>query len=115
MYANPQAEIYVVPTAGGTATRLKANTPPACSGKTSPGVNNHWAKWSPDVASGPKGKYYWMIFSSNRANIPPGTSSKGRTIQISQLYLAPILIDGEQFQVTSYPGDLPLEPAHRAA
>ena len=44
-----------------------------------------------------------MIFSSNRADIPPETSSKGRTIQISQLYLAPILISGEQFTVTTYP------------
>lgn len=60
------------------------------------------AQWSPDVATGPKGKYYWMFFSSNRANIPPGTSSRGRTIPISQLYLAPILID-ETFQVISYP------------
>lgn len=103
MYANSHAEIYVVPSKGGTPTRLAANNPPSCSGKTSPGVNNHWAKWSPEVASGPKGKYYWMIFSSNRANLPPGQSSKGRTIQISQLYLAPILIGGEQFTVTTYP------------
>ena len=48
-------------------------------------------------------KYYWMIFSSNRSTLPPGTSSKGRTIQISQLYLAPVLISGETFQVTTYP------------
>lgn len=104
MYANPNAEIYVAPTAGGgSPTRLMANNPPSCSGKSSPGVNNHWAKWSPEVASGPKGKYYWMIFSSNRANLPTGVSSKGRTIQISQLYLAPILVGGEQFTVTTYP------------
>jgi hypothetical protein len=103
MYANSNAEIYVVPSGGGTSTRLKANDPPSCAGKSSPGVNNHWAKWSPEVASGPAGKYYWMIFSSNRANLPTGLSSKGRTIQISQLYLAPILIGGEQFQVATFP------------
>jgi hypothetical protein len=103
MYANPSAEISVVPTMGGAATRLKANDPPSCSGKSSPGVNNHWSKWSPEVASGPKGKYYWMIFSSNRAGLPPVASSAGRPIQISQLYLAPILIGGEQFTVTTYP------------
>ncbi len=102
MYANSNAELYVVPMLGGPATRLTANSPPSCSGKTSPGVNNHWAKWSPDVNTGARGKYYWMIFSSNRANIPPGTSSKGRTIQMSQLYLAPILVD-ENFQVNSFP------------
>ncbi len=93
----------VVPIGGGTATRAEGERSARCSGKSSPGVNNHWAKWSPEVATGPSGKYYWMIFSSNRANLPPGTSSKGRTIQISQLYLAPVLISGEQFQVTSYP------------
>lgn len=103
MYANPSAEISVVPTSGGTATRLKANDPPSCSGKSSPGVNNHWSKWSPEVATGSNGTYYWMIFSSNRAGLPPGQSSAGRTIQISQLYLAPILVGGEQFSVTTYP------------
>jgi hypothetical protein len=103
MYANSHAEIMVVPTGGGMATRLKANDPPSCSGKGSPGVNNHWAKWSPEVGSGPAGKYYWMIFSSNRANLPPQPSSTQRQIQMSQLYLAPILISGEQFQVATFP------------
>jgi hypothetical protein len=103
MYSNSHAEIIVIPTGGGTATRVKANDPPSCSGKISPGINNHWAKWSPEVATGSAGKYYWMIFSSNRANLPPGTSSTNRTIQISQLYLAPVLISGETFQVTTYP------------
>ena len=102
MYANPNAELYVVPTKGGTASRLAANNPPACSGKSSPGVNNHWAKWSPDVSTGGRGKYYWMIFSSNRADIPPQVSSTGRPIKMSQLYLAPILVD-ENFTVNSYP------------
>jgi hypothetical protein len=102
MYANPNAELYVVPSGGGTATRLVANNPPACSGKASPGVNNHWAKWSPEVPAGPRGKYYWMIFSSNRADIAPVASSTGRQIKISQLYLAPILID-ENFTVNSFP------------
>ena len=35
-------------------------------------------------------------------NLPPGLSSQGRTIQMSQLYLAPILID-EVGNVLSYP------------
>lgn len=101
MYANPNAEIYVVPAGGGTAQRLKANDPPACTGKVSPGINNHWPKWSPDVVPGQKGKYYWMIFSSNRSDLPPfNTGSK--LVQLSQLYLAPIVID-ENFQIQSYP------------
>jgi hypothetical protein len=93
MYANPSAELAMVPAAGTTsdAISLAANAPPACSGKVSPGVNNHWAKWSPDVEFGPMGKYYWMIFSSNRAGFT-GTTSTGRTVQISQLYLAPVIV-----------------------
>jgi hypothetical protein len=101
MYANPNAEIYVVAANGGTAQRLKANDPPACTGKASPGINNHWPKWSPDVASGQRGKYYWMIFSSNRADLPPfNTGSK--LVQLSQLYLAPIVFD-ETGGINSYP------------
>ena len=43
MFANPNAEMWVVPhQAGAQAKRLAANDPPACSGKSSPGVNNHW-------------------------------------------------------------------------
>ena len=43
MFANPSAEMWVVPhQAGAQAKRLAANDPPACSGKSSPGVNNHW-------------------------------------------------------------------------
>jgi len=102
MYANPNAEIYVVPAAGATmAQRLKANDPPVCTGRGSPGINNHWPKWSPDVTTGAR-KYYWMIFSSNRADIPPFNPGNNKLVQISQLYLAPILID-ENFQINSYP------------
>jgi hypothetical protein len=102
MYANPNAELYVVATVGGTAQRLAANTPPTCSGKVSPGINNHWAKWSPEVQPSQAGKYYWLIFSSNRAGLADGTSSKGRAIKMSQLYLAPIFVD-EVGTVNSYP------------
>jgi hypothetical protein len=102
MYANPNAELYVVKTGGGSANHLVANNPPACTGKLSPGVNNHWAKWSPDVASSGGSKYYWMIFSSNRADIPPQASSTGRQIKMSQLYLAPVVIDETQ-GINSYP------------
>ncbi len=47
MYNQPLAELYVLPAQGGMPTRLKANDPPACSGKTSPGITNSWPKWSP--------------------------------------------------------------------
>lgn len=95
MYANPHSEIAVVAATGDTAVVLRANTPPACTGKTSPGVNNHWAKWSPEVSAGAEGKFYWLVFSSNRSDIPPVQSSYGakRSIQISQLYIAPVIVD----------------------
>ena len=31
MYFNPSAEVWVIPSAGGTAVRLAANDPPACT------------------------------------------------------------------------------------
>ena len=36
MYNKPHAEVFVIPAAGGTATRLAANDPPACTGKRRP-------------------------------------------------------------------------------
>jgi hypothetical protein len=93
MYVNPNAEIHIAPLAGGSAIRLVANDPPACSGRTSPGVNNHWARFSLDANGNARGIYYWLLFSSTRANLPSGISATGRTIPISQLYLAPILLD----------------------
>jgi hypothetical protein len=91
MYANPMAELYVVPAKGAAKpTRLAANDPPACSGFASPGVNNHWAKWSPAMPGGSSsdGKtYYWLIFSSNRYGTPPVGN-----VQVSQLYATAIVV-----------------------
>jgi hypothetical protein len=80
MYFNPAAEIWVVPSAGGAATRLAANDPPACTPAVTPntrvypnktGWDNSWAKWSPEVADAEGNKYYWLIFSSYRYDISP--------------------------------------------
>ena len=95
MYANPNSEIAVIRADGsGGAFRLRANQPPACTNKVSPGVNNHWPKWSPEVQAGPEGKVYWIVFSSNRADIPPVASNYGakRQIKVSQLYVAPVIV-----------------------
>jgi hypothetical protein len=90
-YSNPQAEVFVVPAAGGAATRFGANDPPACqSGARSPGVANDWAKWSPQAMTGPNGKtYYWVVFSSKRSGH-------------AQLYLAPMTVIGGVIDA-SYP------------
>jgi hypothetical protein len=80
MYFNPAAEIWVVPAAGGTAIRLQANDPPACTPAVLPdtlvypntaGWDNSWAKWAPLVASAGGKSYYWLIFSSYRYDISP--------------------------------------------
>jgi hypothetical protein len=90
-YSNPQAEVFVVPAAGGTATRFGANDPPACqTGVQSPGVTNDWAKWSPEATTAANGKtYYWVVFSSKRSGH-------------AQLYLAAMTVAGGTLDA-SYP------------
>lgn len=67
MYDQPAAEVSVIPSSGGTATRLAANDPPACSGQVSPGVTNSWPKWGPTALSANGSTYYWLVFSSTRS------------------------------------------------
>jgi hypothetical protein len=91
MYNNAQDELYVVPSGGGTATRLSANDPPACTGKKSPGVTNSWPKWSPQAQTTTDGRtFYWIVFSSIR---DPGGNP--------QLYVTPIMVDASG-KVTTY-------------
>jgi WD40-like Beta Propeller Repeat len=101
MYFNPAAEVWVVPSAGGTAVRLKANDPPACTPavRPNPGVypsktgwDNSWAKWSPEVGVVNDRKFYWLIFSSYRYDISPPRG---------QLYMTAIVTTGTT--VTTYP------------
>jgi len=88
MYMQPQTELYVIPTAGGTGTRLAANDPPQCPGQMgSPGINNTWAKWSPEVETAPNGDlYYWVIFSSWRQGMVDANGSP-----IAQLFMTVIV------------------------
>lgn len=103
MYANPSAEIFFVPLGSapgaGTAVRLDANDPVKCTGKSSPGINNHFPKWAP-VASSYNGRtYYWIIYSSNRAGIPCVNSSyDGKCHEISQLYLTAISLENGAYK-----------------
>jgi hypothetical protein len=86
-YADPQAELYVIPTGGAVrATRLAANDPPQCSGSKSPGTFNSWPKWAPEVATDAQGtKYYFIVFSSARNN---GQQRFG-----ARLYITPVTVD----------------------
>ena len=98
MYAQPQTEIYVIQSAGGTKHRLAANDPPQCPGQPmSPGINNSWPKWSPQVETSGNRTYYWLIFSSWRegGHYPTGGP-------IAQLYMTAVTMDEINIQ-TNYP------------
>ena len=99
MYYNSSSEVYVIPSAGGTPTRLAANDAPACSGVKSPGLTNSWAKWSPQISTAGGKTYYWMIFSSTRDGY---TIQKKPAGKASQLYMTGIVVEGGK--VTTYPG-----------
>jgi hypothetical protein len=67
MYNQPLGEVFVMPSSGGTPLRISANDPPACVNKVSPGITNSWPKWSPEAVTVNGKTYYWLIFSSTRA------------------------------------------------
>jgi hypothetical protein len=90
VYSVPEAEVFVVPSAGGVATRLAANDVPACqTGLQSPGLTNDWPKWSPDVGQANGKHYYWITFSSKRTGV-------------AQLYVTALVVDGSG-KLSTYP------------
>jgi hypothetical protein len=102
MYAQPNTEIYVSLAAGDMKRRLSANDPPLCpSGQPqqpkSPGLNNSWPKWSPQVDTAGNRTYYWLIFSSWRDGGHYGTGGP-----IAQLYMTAVTYDEINIQ-TNYP------------
>jgi hypothetical protein len=89
MYMQPDTQVFVAPVDGSiSAHRLAANDPPKCSGVTSPGINNTWAKWSPEVQQAGGKTYYWLIFSSWREGKLAASGSP-----IAQLYVAGVVLD----------------------
>jgi hypothetical protein len=87
MYNQPLAEVYVIPSAGGTGTRLMANDPPMCTSAKSPGVTNSWPKWAPSAESASGGRtFYWIVFSSTRIGALP------------QLFISPVVVTGGKVQ-----------------
>ena len=89
-YNNAAAELFVIPAAGGNAVRLAANDPPACAGRTSPGLTNSWPKWAPEAEQAGGKTFYWLTFSSRR-----------NTAGNPQLYATAIVID--ENGMTTYP------------
>jgi hypothetical protein len=115
MYYRPDGEIFVVSSEGGTATRLAANDPVACSGERSPGIINSWPKWSPAVTFVPpqtaefdnERTFYWVIFSSARKYegqfmLPRTNFSPGDT-RSSQLYMAAVVYNEDNDAFETYP------------
>jgi hypothetical protein len=102
IYYRPEAEIYVVPAAGGEAVRLEANAPPSCTNEASPGVYNNWPKWSPIVREADGKKYYFLIFSSARESLGriKDKSMNDTAAPMSQLYMAAVVESGGT--LTSY-------------
>jgi hypothetical protein len=68
---DPTAEVFVIPTAGGTAVRVAANDPPTCTGVKSPGITNSWPRWAPTSGASGGKRYYWLVFSSTRRSPTP--------------------------------------------
>jgi Tol biopolymer transport system component len=89
-YSNPLSEVFAIPAGGGSAVRLAANDPPACSGVTSPGITNSWPKWAPQAQTVGDKTYYWVAFSSSRATAPN-----------LQLYVTAVVV--ENGTITTYP------------
>lgn len=83
-YNNSQAEVFAIAAGGGAPVRIAANDPPACSGKTSPGITNSWPKWAPAATSVGTRTFYWVTFSSTR-------SAMGNP----QLYVTAVVDDGQ--------------------
>ena len=116
IYYRPDGEIYVVPSEGGTAVRLIANDPPACSGERSPGVINSWPKWAPSVpqirASNdefgtPPRSFYFLIFSSARSypgqfQVPKTQYSPPDT-RSSQLYVTTVVRNERTGELQTFP------------
>ncbi|MBW2524434.1 MAG: hypothetical protein JRI23_09675 [Deltaproteobacteria bacterium] len=101
-YNIPEAEVFVVPGAGGTAVRLRANDPPACTGLTSPGLTNSWPRWAPTADEHDGLRYYWLVFSSKRR----AAESAPTAPPIPQLYIAAV-VTSEQGGVETIVEDYP--------
>lgn len=118
-YNQPSAELLVVPSGGGAATRLKANDPSACTGLKSPGLTNSWARWAPKAGLEEDLKYYWLVFSSQRRP----ASNNGQGGLLPQLYVSAVVTkmeNGAEVVAAEYPAvyvtsQNPLENNHTPA
>jgi hypothetical protein len=110
-YDQPQSEIYLVPSEGGSPIRIAGNDPASCTGVVSPGLTNSWARWAPASTTVAGSRYHWLVFSSKRRGGLPQlfisavvTSVDGESEAIKKTYPA--------IYVTSQP---PAEANHTPA
>jgi hypothetical protein len=97
----PSAELFVVPSVGGSPVRLQANDPPACAGLTSPGLTNSWPRWAPESIKSGERTYHWLVFSSRRR-----LSSSADGALLPQIYVAAVvtkLENGTPVVTVDYP------------
>ena len=106
MFANPNAEMWVVPhQAGAQATAAGGQRSARLQRQGEPRRQQPLAQ----VVARPRStsatrRYYWLIFSSNRYGLPPvTTSSNGQTkiVQVSQLYITAVVVDGRPIDDTT--------------
>jgi hypothetical protein len=113
-YYNRFGKVMVVPSTGGVATELAANTPNACAGDdVTRGVINSWPKWAPDTFVAHGKTYYFLIFSSARKYsdefsqqfaLPANPLSDfGGLNDSSQLWLAAVVVDNASGKIDTYP------------
>jgi hypothetical protein len=90
MYNQKLSDIYVIPAAGGSATRAIANDAPACTEQVAPGLTNSWARFSPEAKAHNGKSYYWYVFSSKRLS---EKITNPRTVVPSQLFMGAVTVD----------------------
>jgi hypothetical protein len=105
IYYRQDGQIYIARADGtGSAIRLTANDPPACSGESGKAIFNSWPKWSPLPKTANGKSYYFLVFSSARDSwgtiLVKPDNSQGANEPASQLYMAAIVDDGTNPPVT---------------
>jgi len=111
-FRNRNAEVTVIPTGGGSGTRLVANDPNACAADPTPlALINGSPAWGPNPVHHDGHTYYFLLFTSARSYGDEfakqfelnGLDLLNRPRASTQLYLTTIVVDDATGSVSSYP------------